>query len=425
MGSGDSSRGERYYARPMRRILKPVSALCAVGVVALVVSACGSSVPGDSVASVAGNPITTRAFDHWMFVAAKSNATQSGTTQVIVPEDPPQFKGCIKQARQQIPSLTKTPDKTLKADCSQLFTQLESQVMDFLIKAYWYQADAHKSGIQLTTAQVNKAFDKAKKTEFKTDKAYQTFLTETGQTNEDILFRVRVNTLYQKLLKRDTTKVTAASVSKYYDAHKSEFGSPPSRNLRVVRTKTQGAANQALSALKGGQSWNAVAAKYSVDTTTKKSGGLLQDVTKGQEEHALDQVAFSAPVNKLEGPVHGTFGWYVVEVIKENPGSQQPLSKAKPTIEQLLKSNANTAAGTAVNKKAKKDWGSQTICRTTYSMTDCKGYKAPKTTSTATPTPTPTSSATTPAGSSTAPASTSTAPASTSTAPSSTKTTGH
>ena len=398
------------------RILKPLSACCAVGAVALTVSACGSSVAGDSVASVAGNQITTRAFDHWMFVAAKSAAAQSQQTQVIVPEDPPQFKGCIKQARQQIPSLAKTPDKTLKADCGQLFTQLSGQVMDFLIKADWYQADAHKLGINVTPAQVHKAFEKTKKASFKSDSQYKTLLTQTGQTNADIMYRVRVNTIFSKLAKRDTKKVTAADVSKYYTAHKSEFGTPPSRNLRVVRTKTQGAANQALSALKGGQSWQTVAAKYSVDTTTKKSGGLLQDVTKGQEEHALDQVAFSAPVNKLEGPVHGTFGWYVAEVIKKNAGSQQPLSKVKPTIEQLLKSNATTAASTAANNKAKQDWGSQTICRSTYSMADCKGYKAPKTTSTATRTPT--SSATTPAGSSTAPASGSTTPAST-------KTTGH
>ena len=308
---------------------------------------------------MAGNPITTQAFNHWMFVAAKSNATQSGTTQVIVPTDPPEFKGCIKQVRQQIPSLSKTPDKTLKADCSQLFTELNSQVMDFLIKAYWYQADAYKQGIHLTTAQVNKAFDNAKKKEFKTPTQYQTFLTETGQTNADILYRVRVNTLYQKLLKAQTKDVTAAAVESYYDAHKSQFGSAPSRNLLLVRTKTKSAADQALAALNSGQSWSAVAAKYSVDAATKKSGGVLEDVTKGQEEHALNQVAFSAPVGKLEGPVHGTFGWYVVKVTKTNPGSQQPLSKATVTIEQLLKSNAQTAAGTAVNDRGQEELGRQ------------------------------------------------------------------
>ena len=73
---------------------------------------------------------------------------------MIVPEDPPNFTKCIAQVKQQIPSLKKTADKTLKADCKQLFTSLSGQVMDFLIKAYWYQADAHKLGIKVTDAQV-------------------------------------------------------------------------------------------------------------------------------------------------------------------------------------------------------------------------------------------------------------------------------
>jgi foldase protein PrsA len=399
------------------RILKPFMALAAVGGVALLVSACGSSVPGDSVASMAGNSITTQAFNHWMFVAAKSNASQSGSTQVIVPTDPPEFKGCIKQVHQQIPSLSKTSTTTLKADCSQLFTELNGQVLDFLIKAYWYQADAYKQGIRLTPAQVNKAFANAKKKEFKSPQQYQTFLTETGQTNADILFRVRVNTLYNKLLKAQTKKITQADIEKYYNAHKTQFGQPASRDLRIVRTKTEAEAKQALAALKSGESWDTVAAKYSIDTATKKNGGQLQDVTEGQEEHALNQVAFSAPLNTLEGPVKGTFGYYVVEVTKKNPGSQQSLAKATPTIQQLLKSNAQTAAGTAVNDQAKKNWGNKTICRPEWSMADCKGYKAPKTTTTATPAP----SGTAPAQSGTAPA-TSTAPSTPSTTtPTSTK----
>jgi hypothetical protein len=105
-------------------------------------------------------------------------------------------------------------------------------------------------------------------------------------------------------------------------------------------------------------------------------------------------VAFAAPVGKIEGPVHGTFGWYVVKVTKTNPGSQQSLSKASVTIKQLLKSNAQTAAGTAVNNEAKKNWGDKTICRSAYSMADCKGYTPPKTTSSPTPTPSPSNTST-------------------------------
>jgi foldase protein PrsA len=393
----------------MRRISKPLAVVAAIVLVGLVVSACGgsSAIPGDSVASMAGNPITTRAWKHWMFVAEKSNAAQSGSPQVIVPTDPPKFADCIKQVHQQIPSLKKTPTKTLRADCMQLFTSLNQAVMGFLITAYWYQADAHKLGYTVTDAELKKAFAKAKQAQFKTPTLYKTYLSETGQTNADIQFRVRVNTLFAKLVKRNMHKINAAAIEKYYHAHKSQFGTPETRDLRIVRTKTQPQAQKALVALKSGQSFAVVAKKYSVDTATNQTGGLLKNVTKGQEEHALDTVAFSSPVGKLQGPVHGTFGWYVVEVTKITPATQQTLAQSKTSIAKVLKSTSSTAAQTAATAHAKKAFGSQTLCRATYAMSDCHGYKAPATTPATTPAGAATTpAATTPAGAATTPAAT-------------------
>src|ERR1700683_5081596 len=103
------------------KLRKSFLALGAFFAVAAGIAGCGSSVPGNSVAVVAGNPITTQAFDHWMYVAAKGNAAESPGAPVIVPVDPPAFKGCIAQVRSQIPSLAKTPDSQIKSDCGQLF----------------------------------------------------------------------------------------------------------------------------------------------------------------------------------------------------------------------------------------------------------------------------------------------------------------
>ena len=149
--------------------MKVRSSLLALGaffVFAVGVAGCGSGVPGDSVADVAGNPITTQALNHWMLVAAKSQAAQSPGQPVIVPNDPPNFNTCIAQARKDFPSLAKASVKTLRADCKQLFTSLSSQVMDFLIKAYWYQADAAKQGVKVTDAEVQKAFNTAKNQQY-------------------------------------------------------------------------------------------------------------------------------------------------------------------------------------------------------------------------------------------------------------------
>jgi foldase protein PrsA len=369
--------------------MKTFLALGAFFVVGVVIAGCGSGVPGNAVVDMAGNPISTTAFKHWMLVAAKGSAAQSPGAPVIVPSDPPSFNSCISQVKAQIPSFAKgKTDATIRTDCKQLFTSLSGQVLDFLIRAYWYQAQANKLGIKVTDAEVNKAFAAAKKQQFPTEAAFKTFLTETGQTLSDIMYRVRVNELYKKLLAKHQTTVTPTAIQTYYNNHKSQFGHPESRNIRIVRTNTLKAANAAKAALMHGQSWDTVTKKYSIDSATKNKGGVITGVTKGQEEQALDTAAFAAKTNVIVGPVHGQFGYYIVEVTKITPGTQQTLAQATPLVKQILNGNRQTAAQTAVDAQTKKAWQSKTKCRSDYSMADCAGYKAPKTTSTAAPTTT-------------------------------------
>ncbi len=363
----------------MRKSLRGISALGAFFVVAVALSACGSGVPGNSVADVAGNPISTQAFNHWMFVAAKSQAAQSPGAPVIVPNDPPNFDNCVAQVRKQVPSLANTTAKQLRSDCKQLFTQYSSQVMDFLIKGYWYQAEAARQHITVSNAQVQQAFTTAKNQQFPNPAQFNTFLSQTGQTINDILFRFRISQIFSKLLAKHTTTITPAVIQQYYNTHLSQFGTPKTLNLRIVLTKTAAEANAAKAALSSGQSWSAVAKKYSIDPTSKNNGGQLTGVTKGQQDAALDSAAFSAPTNKVLGPIKGQFGYYVFEVTAVKNATQQSLAQATPLIRQTLSGQQQTTAQTAVDNLAKKHWLGQTSCRSQYAMADCSGYKAPKT----------------------------------------------
>jgi parvulin-like peptidyl-prolyl isomerase len=389
-----------------------VSALGAFFVLAVGVAACGGGIPGNSVGVMAGNPITTAAFNHWMYVAAKGNSAQSAGAPVIVPTDPPNFDGCLRQVRRQIPALAKTPDKTIRADCKQLFTSLSSQVMSFLITSYWYQAQAAKLGIHVTQAEINNALAQARRTQFPTPAIFSAFLKQTGQTLPDINYRLRISKLYTKLLAHYAKKITPATIAAYYKAHPTEFGTPETRNLRIVRASSQAKAAAALAALKSGQGWPVVAKQYSIDTQTKNNGGQLLGVVQGQEEHALNAAAFAAPQGKLIGPIHGTFGWYVVEVTKIAPATHQSLHKATPLIREVLTSTSQSAAQAALTRSVKSNWQGQTQCRDGYLMSLCSGYTPPKTTAVTTPTTPPT--ATTP---------TSTSPTTSST-PSTTSSTG-
>src|ERR1700727_393773 len=217
--------------------LRSIPALCAFFVVAaLIVAGCGSSssssssgagtVPSTDAAVVAGNPITKRAVLHWVCGHAQGEAAQSPGSPVIVPTDPPEFPKCIAQVKKEIPTLAKESDTKIRAACQSAFTSYSQAVMGFLITGYWYQGTAHKLGISPTNAQLQKAIATAKtESGIKTAAAYKTFLTSSGYTTDDISFRIRISTLYSKLLKRHPMTVTAPQIASYYNAHKSSYGS--------------------------------------------------------------------------------------------------------------------------------------------------------------------------------------------------------
>jgi hypothetical protein len=119
---------------------------------------------------------------------------------VIVPTDPPGFAGCIAQVRAQIPGLSTTSDATIRKDCAQLFTSLASQTLAFLIQSDWYLDYAAQLKIVVTNAQVNHELALSRKQEFPTSADFAAFLSQTGQTVQDILFRIRVDETYRDLV---------------------------------------------------------------------------------------------------------------------------------------------------------------------------------------------------------------------------------
>src|SRR3954451_20872262 len=124
--------------------------------------------------------------------------------------------------------------------------------MQFLIRASWVTQEADKQNIKVTDASVRKSFEGQKKQAFPTDKAYQQFLKTSGMSEADILFRVKLSQLQEKLTKKvtnDAKKVSDADVEDYYNKNKKRFAQPERRDLRVVLTKTQDKANQARAAL--------------------------------------------------------------------------------------------------------------------------------------------------------------------------------
>jgi foldase protein PrsA len=377
------------------KAIRFIPALGAVLFALVGLAACGSSgVPGNAVAKVEETPITTAAFKHWLGVAAYASTGGVPGAKPVLP-DPPNYTACIAHFKEQAAKekAAKPPSEAaIRSQCETQYKSYKQEVLSFLLSSQWVLGEAKALGVHATDQEVKKQFLKIKNQQFPKAAEFERFLASSGQTVSDLLLRVKLNLLSSKIqqkIAKEKHAVSAAQVEKYYNENKSRYGSPEKRNVAIILTKTEAEAKEAKKEIESGKSFAEVAKKRSQDPSSKNNGGLIVGVVKGQESPALDQGIFSAPVNKLSGPVKTPFGYYIYEVKAVTPGTQQSLNQVKATIKAQLAATQNQEALSKFVKEFKKRWQAKTSCDSEYVVADCHEYKAPKTgTSTGTTAPT-------------------------------------
>jgi hypothetical protein len=136
-------------------------------------------VPADAVAKVGDTPIAKSMYDHWHAIGGKQ-----GT------------KG----------------------------TALRDQTMQFLLSSEWILQEAPKHGVSVTDAEVQKSFEEQRKQAYPSDADYQAFLEKSGETEDDLMYRVKLSLIADKLREDVTAGVTRpADQQKTLDAFVKDF----------------------------------------------------------------------------------------------------------------------------------------------------------------------------------------------------------
>jgi foldase protein PrsA len=373
------------------KLVRGVAALGAVLFVGALIVACGGGVPGDAVVTVGGTPITKASFDHWMGVAAAGSSASEGKTgsKPPVPE-PPDFTACIAHleaaAAKASKGKTKPNASLYKHQCEQEYTAFKQEVLNFLISSQWVISEAEERGVSVSESEIKKQFDTLKSQQFPKESAFKEYLARTGETEADLVMRVKLQLLAKKIEEKITKSAkkhpSKAEIAKYYEAHKSNFGKPERRNLEIILTKTESGAKAAKAEVEGGKSFGAVAKAVSLDPLSKNNGGVLPEVSRGEEEKALDEAVFAAKTGVLSGPVKTPFGYYVFRVTKVLPSTQQSLSQSEASVAQEISAQSSQHSLSKFVEEFRKKWMGRTECRSGYVAPDCKEYKTKSSSST-------------------------------------------
>ncbi|MCK5160742.1 MAG: peptidylprolyl isomerase, partial [Candidatus Aureabacteria bacterium] len=142
-------------------------------------------------------------------------------------------------------------------------------------------------------------------------------------------------------------KITDKEVKKYYDEHEEEFSSPAQVRVSHILIKfdedvteeqkkeDKKKAQKALSRVKSGEDFSAVAKEVST-CPSSENGGDLNFFARGRMVPEFEDVAFSLGVGDLSEIVETRFGYHIIKVTDKKEQKKIDFEEYKDKIKDLL-----------------------------------------------------------------------------------------
>lgn len=170
--------------------------------------------------------------------------------------------------------------------------------------------------------------------------ADETQLQDHNPASQDVVL--------DKLLQQEVAIPTAGSNEclHYYQQNPARFVTSPLIEVRHIllpaapendaeRAKAKQLAESILTELQQAADFGQLAANYSV-CSSKDSGGLLGQISKGQTVPEFERQVFKAQPGLMPYPVESRFGLHIVDVLRRIEGDLLPFSAVEQKIQDYL-----------------------------------------------------------------------------------------
>lgn len=264
---------------------------------------------------------------------------------------------------------------------SEKYEELQADAMGELVEGIWLRGQAEELGLTVTDKQIEDELKTVKEQNFPTEEAFKKFLKDSEFTREEVNALLELQILsrdIQELITSQTPPPSSDAIEAYYEAEKAaQFTTKESRDVRVVINKDKAkveAAKRELEKDSSPANWKKVAAKYSIDPTSKKKGGLQEGISEEFVQGPLRAAIFDSATGELAGPVKFQENYILVEVVKLNPAKVQTLKEAKGQIESTLGQEQQQEFFTEWVSGYQERWSARTTCASGVEVQQCANY---------------------------------------------------
>ena len=375
--ASSGSRRTRSEASARSKRLKLAPALGAALIAALALASCGGSSSDPVVATAGPYTITKAMFEHAFDVAGREVDPVSAIPR------PPAFTGCIAHLRtvdaRSASSGGRVPSTaTLRKECSSDYQGLETQALDELIVDDWVMGGAAEEHVSVSDQQVQQLL---KQQEGKEPAKFERTLAAQGRTLADYAETLRVQLLgegIRQAIREKASDITPAEVASYYETHRSQFGVPARRDLRIARLGSEAEALKVRREIAAGKSFAAVVKKLPLQQPIYSGDGLVLGYRSGMyQEPPLNDAIFAAKPHVLSAPIHINLGFYIFEVTRVYPAKPESLAQAAPAIRKALPNGRDEQDLESFVAAWRTRWTARTNCAPGYVVYKCRGFKPP------------------------------------------------
>ncbi|MBM4279688.1 MAG: hypothetical protein FJ137_02640 [Deltaproteobacteria bacterium] len=238
-----------------------------------------------------------------------------------------------------------------------LETRLKENLVRKLVEETLIAQKAKSEGVAVTKEELD-AKVKEHKERFGSDKAFQSFLERTSQTEADVVADLEKTLLRDKLFAKllASADPTEADLKKYYDDNLDKYKQKEQIKASHVLIKVEKGATdkdkkakliEAKKVLaevkKSSANFEEVAKKYS-DGPTKDRGGDLGTFSRGRMVKPFEDAAFAAKAGEIVGPVETQFGYHIIKVYEKTAEQQRAFDEVKESIGTSLRARAKSKA---------------------------------------------------------------------------------
>lgn len=133
--------------------------------------------------------------------------------------------------------------------------------------------------------------------------------------------------------------VTEEDLVAYYDLNKDRYLQDEQRQARHIlilfdddEAGAEAVANEIITRVRSGESFQALAAQYSKDGSTSANGGDLGALPRTQMPDALGDAVFSMQEGVVKGPIKGEFGFHIVRLDKIIESGPLPYDQIRASL---------------------------------------------------------------------------------------------